>query len=108
MTVSHGAAYRLGRADEVPPGEGRAFAVGGEQVAVFRTRDGRLRAMQAACPHRGGPLADGQLDGRVVICPLHAHAFDLADGSCATGVPPVRTYPVTEVDGELVIHLDGI
>jgi nitrite reductase [NAD(P)H] small subunit len=93
----------LGPAAQIPAGEGRAFAVGGEQIAVFRLRDGSLRAVQAVCPHRDGPLADGQIDGGVVICPLHAHTFDLSDGACATGAPPVRTYPVAEEDGRLLV-----
>ena len=40
----------------------RAFDVAGEQVAVFRLRDGRVRALSAVCPHSGGPIADGQTD----------------------------------------------
>jgi nitrite reductase (NADH) small subunit len=43
----------VGRADEVPVGEGRAFTAGGASVAVFRLRDGSLRAVAAACPHAG-------------------------------------------------------
>ena len=44
-----------GPVGQVPPGEGRAFVVAGEQVAVFRLRDGSLRAVSAVCPHKGGP-----------------------------------------------------
>ncbi|HEX7827411.1 MAG TPA: Rieske 2Fe-2S domain-containing protein, partial [Mycobacterium sp.] len=65
----------VGPLDEIPPGEGRTYAVGGEQVAVFRLRDGSLRAIDAVCPHRGGPLADGLIDENVVVCPLHGHTF---------------------------------
>jgi nitrite reductase/ring-hydroxylating ferredoxin subunit len=61
--------------DQIPVGEGRAFAVGDEQVAVFRPRGGGLHALQAVCPHRGGPLADGLIDAAQVVCPLHNHAF---------------------------------
>jgi len=39
-------------------------------VAVFRLRSGELRAMDAMCPHSAGPLADGQIDAKKVICPL--------------------------------------
>lgn len=95
---------RLGPVDQVPPGEGRAFTVGGEQVAVFRLRDGTLRATQARCPHAGGPLADGQLDPSAVVCPLHARAFSFVDGRCAEG-ESVTVYRVRDEDGEIVVHV---
>ena len=94
----------LGPLDQIPPGEGRTFTVEGVQIVVFRLKDGTVRALGAVCPHRGGPLADGQIDARVVICPLHQHAFDLATGSCATGAPDARSYPVA-VDDDNTIHL---
>ncbi len=98
---------RLGAADQIPVGEGRAFRVGDAQIAVFRTRAGGLHALGAVCPHRGGPLADGLVDADVVMCPLHDHRFSLADGSCATGTDDVVAYAVREDDGELVVALDG-
>lgn len=80
----------VGHLEDIPVGEGRAFAVAGDQVAVYRLRDGSLRALDAVCPHRGGPLADGLTDERVVVCPLHGYTYDLATGqemsSGATGV----------------------
>ena len=54
---------RLGPVDQIPIGEGRAFGVDGEQVAVFRLRSGAVHAVSAVCPHKGGPIADGQIDG---------------------------------------------
>jgi len=94
---------RLGPVDAIPLGEGRAYAVGGEQVAVFRLRDGTLRATQARCPHAGGPLADGQLDPSAIVCPLHARAFSFADGRCAEG-EQVKLYAVRVEDGEVVVE----
>jgi len=58
----------VGPIDDIPVGEGRAYAVDGRQVAIFRLRDGSLRALDAVCPHRGGPLADGLTDAHVVVC----------------------------------------
>jgi nitrite reductase/ring-hydroxylating ferredoxin subunit len=55
------------------------------------------------CPHSGGPLADGLVDAKKVICPLHNYAFSLADGACLDGDMAVRTYPVREEDGEVVV-----
>ena len=95
--------YRLGPVAELPVGEGRAYVAGGEMIAVFRLRDGSLRAVSAVCPHAGGPIADGQADLDIVICPLHQHAFDLATGCSRTGQPPLRAYPVQAVNGQIIL-----
>ena len=94
--------YRLGPVDQIPFGEGRTFDVAGEQVAVFRLRSGRWYALSAVCPHRGGPIADGQVDERVVVCPLHQNTFELATGCSPTGADPLRSYPV-EIDGDEIV-----
>ena len=100
-----GGAYAVGRVEEVPPGEGRAFVAGGVQVAVFRLRDGSLHATQAACPHAGGPLADGQTDVDVLVCPLHLYAYRWRDGASTSGAAPIRVYPVHESGGEIVVEM---
>ena len=95
---------RVGHLEEIPPGEGRAYVVGGEQVAVFRHRSGRLSAVQAWCPHAGGPLADGQIDEAVVVCPLHLYAWNLATGESTSGQPPVRVHPCRlGADGSVLV-----
>lgn len=100
-----GSEVELGSIDDIPPGEGRTYAVAGEQVAVFRLRDGSLRAIDAVCPHRGGPLADGLIDEQVVVCPLHGHTFDTCTGGEVGGGLSVRSYPVTAVDGAIRLHV---
>jgi nitrite reductase/ring-hydroxylating ferredoxin subunit len=97
-----GTRHRLGPLDQIPYGEGRAFAVAGEQIAIFRMRDGSLRAVSAVCPHRGGPIADGQIDAKHVLCPLHMNAFDLTTGCSSTGADPLTTYHVS-VDGDQIV-----
>lgn len=104
VAVEHpGTEHAVGRLDDVPMGEGRAYVVGGVQVAVFRLRDGSLHATQAACPHAGGPLADGQTDVDVLVCPLHLYAYRWSDGGSSGGAGPLRLYPVRQVDGELLV-----
>ncbi|HEY2195379.1 MAG TPA: Rieske (2Fe-2S) protein [Actinomycetospora sp.] len=108
MTTSDQAVTaRLGPVDQIPIGEGRAFLVGDEPVAVFRPRSGGVYALRAICPHRGGPLADGLVDAEVVMCPLHNHQFRLGSGECVSGggVADVAAYRASEEDGELVVSL---
>jgi nitrite reductase (NADH) small subunit len=104
-TTARTTSHVVGRVEDVPPGEGRAFVAGNVQVAVFRLRDGSLHATQAACPHAGGPLADGQTDGNVLVCPLHLYAYRWSDGASTSGAAPVRVYPVREENGDLVVEV---
>lgn len=95
----------VGPVEDLTPGEGRAYVVDGRQVAVFLLQDGSVRAMDAMCPHKGGPLADGQIDGSVVMCPMHQYAFSLDDGTCPSGIDSVRTYPAVIVDGKVMVEV---
>jgi nitrite reductase (NADH) small subunit len=98
---------KLGSVSSIPPGEGRNFAVGGESVAVFHTRAGEVFAVQAECPHRRGPLADGLVGGTTLICPLHSWKFDLATGKALFGDCGVKTYPVrVDEAGEIYLTTD--
>ena len=105
MTTSEITEHAVAASDELPPGDARAFAVGEKMVAVFRLRSGELRAIDAVCPHSGGPLADGQFDAKKVICPLHNYLFSLADGTCLNGDMAVRAYPVREEAGQIVVDV---
>jgi len=99
----------IGSVDEVPLGEGRTFAVGEQQIVVYRLRDGSLRALDAVCPHKGGPLADGLIDNDVVVCPLHGRTYDLNTGAETTGSgPSICAHPVSaDGDGSIRLNLDG-
>ena len=102
-----GLSHRLGPLEQIPMGEGRAFGVDGQQVAVFRLRTGALYAVSAVCPHKGGPIADGQIDGAIVLCPLHMNAFELATGCSTTGQEPLASWQVDIDGGEIVISPQG-
>ena len=105
MTTSEITGHAVAPADDLSPGGTRAYAVGDAMVAVFRLRSGELRAIDAVCPHSGGPLADGQFDAKKVICPLHNYLFSLADGTCLNGDMAVRAYPVREEEGQIVVDV---
>jgi nitrite reductase (NADH) small subunit len=106
MTATQAAGLDLGPLEAIPVGEGRTFRVGDEDIAVFRLRDGTVRAVQAHCPHRGGPLADGLVGEGKVVCPLHGYAFELDSGKALRAdCEHVRVWTVT-VDGEGRLRLD--
>jgi nitrite reductase (NADH) small subunit len=97
--------FTLGPLSQIPPGEGRNFEVAGERVAVFHTRSGGVFAVQANCPHKNGPLADGLVGGTAVICPLHGWKFELSSGEPVMGGScRLKSYPV-RVDEEQRIIL---
>ena len=106
MTTATPTRVRLCVLDDLPEGIGRAFRVGDTAIAVFRTRTGRVFAVDGVCPHRGGPLADGMLAGDQVVCPYHAFRFDARSGACDQGnVCSIKTYPVDVRDGAVVVTL---
>lgn len=98
---------QVGSVASIPPGEGRNFLVGCERIAIFRTRGGELFAVQAECPHRGGPLADGLVGGHTLICPLHAWKFDLTTGKALMGDCGLKTYPArVDAEGQIVVGVE--
>jgi nitrite reductase (NADH) small subunit len=103
-----GATHDLGPIDRIPPGEGRTFDLGTRRVAVFRTRAGHVFATQAACPHREGPLADGLVGERCVVCPLHGFKFDLATGEpLGHACGAIATYSISVAsDGRVLLVLE--
>ena len=89
--------------DELPVGLGRPFCVGDKLIAVFRTRAGRVFAVDVKCPHKGGPLAEGMLAGDQVVCPYHAFRYDGSSGECDQyGACAVTTFQ-TRVEGDCVL-----
>src|SRR5206468_629020 len=78
----------------------KALRMNGTEVAVFRCGN-QLYALQNRCPHAGGSLADGTVEGDEVICPLHGYRFNIRTGACVTD-PALRAKPVA-----LVPHADG-
>lgn len=87
-------------AEALAPGAAVSMRVGPDtEVAVF-SLDGELCAVDGACPHRGGPLAEGVVRDGVVTCPLHWFRFDLRTGEHLghRGLRLTR-YPVRVVGG---------
>jgi nitrite reductase/ring-hydroxylating ferredoxin subunit len=70
---------KVARRSQIPEGSAIAVDAGGKKIAIFNA-GGKLFAIDNTCLHRGGPLAEGDLDGTVVTCPWHGWEYDITSG----------------------------
>lgn len=84
--------------------EGRLVVVAGREIALFLTAAGP-RAVDARCPHAGGPLHDGIVSGTRVTCPLHLRRVDLDTGEVDDCAHRVRCYPARVAGDAVVLDL---
>jgi 3-phenylpropionate/trans-cinnamate dioxygenase ferredoxin subunit len=70
---------RVARTDEIGPGEARLVEVKGRQIALFNV-DGEYFAIDNMCTHEEASLAEGEVSGHEVSCPLHGAKFDIRTG----------------------------
>jgi nitrite reductase (NADH) small subunit len=95
----------VGPVSELPPGTVRVVSAGERAVAVFSTADG-IYALDNACAHNGGPLAEGWVAGGVVTCPWHWWRYELSSGRRrGAEVIGVATHPVTVRDGMVLVEV---
>jgi Rieske Fe-S protein len=89
----------LGKTSDIPVGGGKIFK--SEKVVVTQPKQGEFKAFSAVCTHRGctvGSVSDGKIH-----CPCHGSAFNVTDGSVASGPAdkPLPAKNVTVSNGEL-------
>ncbi|MBI2900221.1 MAG: Rieske (2Fe-2S) protein [Planctomycetes bacterium] len=96
---------KVGTVKDLLPGTAKVVEIDGHEIALYNV-DGRYFATSNLCPHQGGPLGEGTLEGNTVVCPWHAWVFDVTDGTSPVN-PRVRIpcYPVTVQGEELFIRL---
>ncbi|MGD9785892.1 MAG: nitrite reductase small subunit NirD [Hyphomicrobiaceae bacterium] len=94
----------IGALDDIPRQGARVLKTGIGCIAVFRTADDEVFALDDKCPHKGGPLSQGIVHGSSVTCPLHNWVIALDTGS-AQGADEgqVKTFPVRVEQGRILI-----
>jgi nitrite reductase (NADH) small subunit len=113
---------RITNPESIPLREGRCVDLGDREIAIFNLGEDKLVAIDAACPHRGGPLCDGIVTGsgapslagspvvgNAVVCPLHGWKIDLETGRVLKPEVSVRvdTYEVRVKDRIVEIAIPG-
>lgn len=100
-----GKSYYVAKLSDLKPGECLAVEAGGLVIALFNV-NGAIYALDNTCPHAGGPLGEGALEGHLVACPWHGWRYDVR-----TGVRPenpdfkVACYPVNVEDNRISVVL---
>ncbi len=99
-----GRAVTVGRVEDVPPGRGATVELlDGMELALYNI-EGQFHAIENFCPHKGAPLADGNLCGHTVECDWHGWRFDVRSGQCLTTQSGhIESYEVLIEDGLIKI-----
>lgn len=95
----------VAKSSEIGAGQAKSVDVKGQAVAVFNV-GGKFYAIEDTCPHVGGPLSEGEVQGTTVTCPWHGAQFDVTSGKVLA--PPaddgVKSYPVHVQGDEIKIE----
>jgi nitrite reductase (NADH) small subunit len=90
---------------DCPSGSARECMADDRVVALYNV-DGQLYALDGICPHQGGPLGKGRLQGCIVTCPWHGWQFDVRSGQSLIAERIVQpTLPVRVVDGQVEVRV---
>ena len=87
---------------EIPADSGKVCEVGDKSIAVFRV-EGQFYAIDNMCKHRGGPLAEGPIDGSQVTCPWHGWLYDVKTGECLNNADVCQDKYAVKVEGDDIL-----
>ena len=95
--------------NDIPKLGARVVRHGSLDIAVFRTADDEVFALEDRCPHKGGPLSQGIVHGKKVACPLHNWNIEL-DSGCAVAPDQgcAREFPVKVEAGRVWLDLAAV
>ncbi|HLH12582.1 MAG TPA: nitrite reductase small subunit NirD [Methylovirgula sp.] len=98
----------IGAIADIPRRGARCVVTPRGRIAIFRTMDDSVFALEDHCPHRGGPLSQGIVHGTAVTCPLHSFVISLETGK-ALGADEgeVRTIPIRKEGDRLFLALEA-
>ena len=101
--MSSDAFVPVGAAADIQPGAAKTVSVDGREIAVFNA-GGTFYAVDNYCPHQGGLLSEGWLEGTTITCPWHAWCFELTDGEMTIGkFASIDCFDVRVEDGQVSV-----
>ncbi len=93
---------KMATLDDLSPGEAREVEHDGQIYALFNV-DGVISVIDGICPHQGGPLAEGELEGTIVSCPWHGWPFDVRTGQSMINPRIRQTTFHVKIEGQDVL-----
>ena len=99
----------IGALNDIPRQGARVVKTQSGCVAVFRTLNDDVFALEDRCPHKNGPLSEGIVHGNKVTCPLHNWVFDMNTGEAqGNDEGSVPTYPAKVENGRILLDIELI
>ena len=93
---------RIAGIDDVPPGSAIEVTAAGRVFAVYNV-EGEIHVLDGICPHAGGPLGQGALEGNVITCPWHGWQFDVTTGRHCLNVNLCHMHYAARIEGTDVV-----
>lgn len=87
---------------DIPAGQGSCVEVEGKRIAIFNV-DGTYYALDDVCPHQGGPLGEGELEGTTVTCPWHGWEYNVTTGENLDDPDTRQDQFTVKVDGDDIL-----
>lgn len=78
---------RVADTSELKAGKTKKVTVEGIDVLIVNV-EGKFYAIGSICPHYGGDLSEGTMQGKILTCPVHGARFDVTDGNVVS--PPIE------------------
>ena len=89
---------KIATVGDIAPGQGHVYDLDGNSIAVWNL-NGNFFAFQNVCPHRGGPVGEGEIEGTVITCPWHGWSFDITTGASPVNPAAKLTRYEVKVEG---------
>jgi len=93
----------IGKLDDIPRQGSRCISIDQKTIAIFRTKDDQVFALEDKCPHKNGPLSNGIVHDGCVTCPLHNWVISLATGEAQGADEGATPAFKTKFDGDVIL-----
>ena len=99
---------KIAKLSQLPVGSMKQVKVEGKDDVAVANVNGKIYAMRGICNHEGGPLGEGEFDGKIVTCPWHGSKWDITTGKLVEfpiELDPEPTYKVTVEGDDIYIEI---